>query len=397
MFKKQTNHAPEDAWCYDKEEIVSNQKFVFFFGALFFAVLVPTHVLALNITCEQANEVLDECHITIPERPGRDCNTCCNMNFGGEGETQEEREAFVADCVTICESNSTEGCIETGGGGGSGGGGTDVTVEEVDAQSPRCENNGIDCACKVMSSIMYNKPANNIEAFFVEKCNGTRLLNYENIAQHSILQTGCLNQSSTDLDIIEYETDDLCSGYATHIGSVKSCNKCDEDNGYIRFLISDVLKLTYDTDYQTVDYNNWPCRVNDSWTGQDIYVCVKCKTSTTWDGNWVNDSSDSRYQMQRGIKKSCGISNDVYMYRCAAGYYSKNGLTTATNKSDLGCTACPKTYGNYPTAPITGTTNGGNTAVENCYIKTGTYSDSTGTFVISNMCYYNPNSTSNNM
>lgn len=75
---------------------------------------------------------------------------------------------------------------------------------------------------------------------------------------------------------------------------------------------------------------------------------------------------------------TCSAGTTVLGYYCQAGYYgsrTSNGAPT--------CTQCPSL------GTATGTSVAGqNTSIENCYIKPGNYSDTTGSFKITDNCNY---------
>ena len=72
-----------------------------------------------------------------------------------------------------------------------------------------------------------------------------------------------------------------------------------------------------------------------------------------------------------------GFCDKTYSYRCASGYYgsSLDGVS--------GCTRCPSSGGIY------GSSAAGSTEITACYIPANTQlSDTTGTFIYSDDCYY---------
>lgn len=103
----------------------------------------------------------------------------------------------------------------------------------------------------------------------------------------------------------------------------------------------------------------------------EVYGCGKC-TGT----DWQTDSSDA----SRETRNTCSSidATPTKESRCAEKFYG-NGST---------CNVCP---------PITGQTGpsgwgysvaGENTAITDCYLEPGTYTDTTGTFKIQSDCPY---------
>ncbi len=124
------------------------------------------------------------------------------------------------------------------------------------------------------------------------------------------------------------------------------------------------------------------CFTNGSGTTQYNCICSGCSNCTT--GAWVNIGTG--YQRQQVANCECNTCNKYYRYRCAAGYYGSSSNGTS------GCTQCPTWSGVYTTSSKTtlvrGTSAAGATAITGCYVRSGTYYDTTGTFKIGSNCQY---------
>ena len=80
------------------------------------------------------------------------------------------------------------------------------------------------------------------------------------------------------------------------------------------------------------------------------------------------------------------ITNNNECAQCRSGYYCAGGTFTA-GSTERGLTWCP----NYNVGPHTytpGTTPRGASKITECYIPTGSYSDTTGSYSITSNCYY---------
>lgn len=185
---------------------------------------------------------------------------------------------------------------------------------------------------------------------------------------------GITNNCATyDDTTIVWQDDDGCH-------YIPSCATCR--SGYSRS--SEMI----DTGWQYSDF---------CWTNNDdydevlqtqdvaVYTCDSCGSCTNCnDTNWAAYSSGYEKYVHRWC--NCGVCEYDVQYRCAAGYYGQS------NNGTSGCTRCPTLSGAYITSSLSshvvGTSAVGSYFITNCYIKSGTYYDSTGTFKMTANCSY---------
>ena len=97
---------------------------------------------ALTVDCDTAQEMLDT-------KCGFKYEANCNMAYGYD-------ESLVNDCLTICQNQSTDGCVDNSGGGSGGGTGGGCTYgscsshSDCDSGHPICGNGG--CCREATSS-----------------------------------------------------------------------------------------------------------------------------------------------------------------------------------------------------------------------------------------------------
>lgn len=183
------------------------------------------------------------------------------------------------------------------------------------------------------------------------------------------------NCATLDDTTIVWQDDDGCH-------YIPSCATCP--SGYSRS--SEMI----DTGWQYSDF----CWANNDVMDEmlqnldvTLYMCEEgCNTPCTNCNSTDWASSGTGYEKMIARTCNCGVCESDVQYRCAAGYYgsSKNGTS--------GCTRCPTLSGAYITSSLSshvvGTSAAGSERITNCYIKSGTYYDSTGTFKMTANCSY---------
>lgn len=117
-----------------------------------------------------------------------------------------------------------------------------------------------------------------------------------------------------------------------------------------------------------------------------LYTCVaKTCTDCTSDTNWTN-AATTGYQKKTTATCNAGVCTKTTEYRCAQGYWG-----SSTNGTS-GCTECDKWTGVYTNSSMTtqsaGYCSAGTTARTGCFIIPTTLYDASGTFDLSNVCYY---------
>lgn len=147
------------------------------------------------------------------------------------------------------------------------------------------------------------------------------------------------------------------SNYQTTVYLVRHCTACDMGN-----VPSNEVAIQV-PGYGTV-YASHGCQ---------FYICdsSNCQNDTSW--------STIRSGYQRKIARRCSnnICVETNTYRCASGYYG-----TSTNGTS-GCNRCPLYNGYY------GSSNAGTTSISGCYQPANrSFSDTSGTFVYTQNCYY---------
>ena len=355
-----------------------------------------------NMDCSTAANVFEKCHYNSDLQRDRNCETCCNMNYGGEGTT------FINECTTMCTNNSTDGCDDSGSGSGSGGGsgsgctyGSCSSHSDCDSGHPICGNGG--CCREATSSetITIKTPVcNGTNACTCELFNGGAGDNYETWlllncgvvsgsgdGQNSALgfpQTKCKSDQKRVLGesaraVLEYGNGDsywsACQGYIQQssgtLDSMTTCLECQ--SGYTLLPYSTVRGMTYGDDYISEDYSSWPCSSpNDTFSdASSISVCVML-CEPTYGANW--ESAGTGYERRTKTYPSGCSQTSGYEYRCAAGYYG-----TPNSNGTSGCTLCPLVCD----SDIRSTSAAGTTNVSNCCAAVGTTgNDSIGRFTL---------------
>lgn len=139
------------------------------------------------------------------------------------------------------------------------------------------------------------------------------------------------------------------------------CTKCQ--NG------GSIYSSLTQTDSTGCTYQTATCECN----------CSNCTTSA-----WT--AAGTGYQSRTVGTCDCtsgtATCKNTTEYQCAAGYYG-----TTTNGTS-GCSRCPATMSSTGTSFVYGSSAAGSTDISKCYISTGTYKDTSGTFEITTRCYY---------
>lgn len=103
----------------------------------------------------------------------------------------------------------------------------------------------------------------------------------------------------------------------------------------------------------------------------DCTGCTNCTSDTDW------SEIELGYQKKTERTCSCNTCKETTSYRCAPNFYGSPSDTTS------GCSPCPRPTG----IPVN--SDAGSTLITSCYIPAGLpYSDSTGTFIYTEKCYY---------
>lgn len=209
----------------------------------------------------------------------------------------------------------------------------------------------------------YTYSSSYISGDTAQRCNKISYFYFFNDSSSSTNNSNlCPTELTRTLTVIEYIPDAYSSSIANsnkQLGSginpvygYQSCDTCV--SGYNKILLA---------------------RIEDNDTGRFslIYGCGKCK-ETTWE-------DISEYMQSSDTCKTID-GNPTTEYRCANGFYGAPSSATAP------CTTCPPLLGN--TGPSAwGTSDAGdNTQITDCYLESGTYKDTTGTFKITSDCYY---------
>lgn len=176
-------------------------------------------------------------------------------------------------------------------------------------------------------------------------------------------------------------TIDYCEAYGTDkcFGGrrVRTCNTCT--NGYVKesgslTVVGCSNQYTY---YKCVAQHGEPI-VNECDTVDD------CRR-----GVWSR-IPDEYGNIQRTTATDCLFHSCVTstQYACGVGWYSTDGSETSTSPMD--CTQCPQpSFPETTNQNVTVTTGSGPaTSINDCYVFKGTFSDDSGTWSYSSLCYY---------
>lgn len=103
-------------------------------------------------------------------------------------------------------------------------------------------------------------------------------------------------------------------------------------------------------------------------------------------GFYKNTAGTGCFPMSIICKSGNYITANNECKQCRSGYYCPGGTYTA-GSTERGITHCP-TYNIGPNTYTPGTTPRGSDSITDCYIPTGSYSDKTGSYSITQNCYY---------
>ncbi len=155
------------------------------------------------------------------------------------------------------------------------------------------------------------------------------------------------NDDCSDLNAISAITErEVCSNYTDN----KYCYVGAKDNSYY-FCEPDGESTCSIFGYYATTYSSWSIPLAN-------HSVIRTKYSTYNSGDYI-----------------CKIGITGIEYGCVAKYYA----TANAGNVNISCTPCPNN----------GLSEPGTTSKTSCYLKSGTYSDSSGTFQISGNCYYN--------
>lgn len=119
----------------------------------------------------------------------------------------------------------------------------------------------------------------------------------------------------------------------------------------------------------------------------NTYIVCYATQEECYYKKWTSQSGGK--ELLSGIQCRADNANSVSYgaanrWRCAKNYYEANGksIVTGSVASVITCTACPNN------GSTSGLTDGpGKSSITSCYIPSGTYSETTGTYTTPD-CYY---------
>ena len=336
-------------------------------------------------------------------------STCSTVTCAGTEDCVNQ--GYNSTCVNGC-------CGGTSGGGTSGGN-----------DNPTYPNDPYNACSGSEHNFLLVYTTSTVTAGSVYSGKGCGILSGSasqyGVDTSEITQEHCLSLGE-EFRIIDWCSQTICNGdIAESTGTVRSCNLCA--SGYTRVEIGQLFGYDH-TSYSTDNWDTWPWVWTNTVSSDEpalhpFYVCVKCE----YTGSAPWSSYDSN-RVRRYVPV-CSANSNTYQYACKADRCATSGSTTSSlncaDRCSFPYTSCPSSDGHWtqctcqwsngaystdmdgngttcaacptPTNIYSGTSGttvpgthalGASGSVNACYVDSGTYHDSIGTWTWRNDCYY---------